>query len=57
MNFRQKIKENQVSNISIYLRDIHSVTHTCEDGQLQSDNDRKLGGVGVLRGHQGVLGV
>ena len=26
MNFRQKIKENQLSNISIYLRDIHSVT-------------------------------
>ena len=26
MNFRQKIKENQVSNISIYMRDFHSVT-------------------------------
>ena len=28
MNFRQKIKENQVSNISIYSRDIHSITFT-----------------------------
>ena len=52
----QKLAElHSTADIFLTTTDgILQTAHTCEDGQLQSDNDRQLG---VVRGHQGCWGV